>query len=106
MTWRASEMEWRVSPTEIYVVSRAHGGDDAWAATYQGPGMYSVDIDAIDTDGHAIWWENAADAQLACAAHRLRMEAGDTAEEAALCVRVSTPRDLEIDLGHAAEEEE
>lgn len=103
-SFRTVEAEWRVSPTELYVVQRAHAGDGAWSAVFcQGVPPFVVDVGAVDDDGEPEWWESCGDARAACALHHKLMGEGKSAEEAAAEVRLHTAHDIEIELGLAAE---
>jgi hypothetical protein len=99
--WQTTEVEWRISSVEMYVVARAYRSPfDGWAATYCGP-KGPVDIGTVDDEDNAVWWESAGDAIAACKMHRQRVQAGYSAQEAAEYVRVNgDERGLEL----AAEE--
>lgn len=81
--FKVVECEWKVNDHEIYVVTRAYREEESgFAAMYAGDhGL--VDLCLFDDDGNAAWWNNLGDAQMACRQHRLRMDAGDSAAEAA-----------------------
>lgn len=102
-SFTTTRAECRVSATELYEIERAYSDETEWYARYYGADG-PVEIDTQDDDGNAVWWDSVADARIACAMHYQLMQKGDSAEYAAAAVRMCTARDIEIELGLAAED--